>query len=169
MGTGSELIARRKDGTEFPVDVLLSPIGSGDSAQTLAVARDITERRKWEEIAARLAAIVESATDAVIGQDLDGVIQSWNPAAERMFGYSATEVVGRNIRILIPSEQEEEEQRILERIRRGERVEPCETVRRRKDGTLLHVWLTTSPVKDSRAVVIGASKVARDLAWTRCG
>lgn len=111
----------------------------------------------------RLAAIVESSDDAIVAKDLNGVITSWNRAAARMFGYSADEAVGRSIRIIIPDDRQGEEDTILSRIRQGEAVDHFETIRRRKDGTTLPVSLTISPIRDERGVVIGASKIARDI------
>jgi hypothetical protein len=110
-----------------------------------------------------LAAIVESSDDAIITKNLDGIITSWNKSAERMFGYTAAEAVGRPITLLIPPDRQDEEPKILHRLRHGERVDHFETIRRRKDGTLLNISLTISPVKDFSGQIIGASKIARDI------
>jgi len=110
-----------------------------------------------------LAAIVESSDDAIITKDLDGVITSWNKGAEKIFGYSASEVIGKAVAILIPPERENEEPNILSRLRRGECIDHYETVRRHKDGSFLDISLTVSPVRDADGIVIGASKVARDI------
>ena len=110
-----------------------------------------------------LAAIVDSTQDAIISKSLDGVILTWNRAAEKIFGYTAEEIVGKPIYLLIPPERESDEDLILGRIRRGERVEHYETVRRRKDGSLINVAITVSPIFDSRGNVIAASKIARDV------
>lgn len=110
-----------------------------------------------------LAAIVESSGDAIISKTLDGVITSWNGAAERLFGYEADEVIGRHIAILAAPDHEQEMVAIIERIRRNERVEPYETRRRRKDGRIIHVSLTVSPILDDNGHVVGASKIARDI------
>jgi PAS domain S-box-containing protein len=111
----------------------------------------------------RLAAIVESSDDAIISKDLEGIVKTWNPGARRIFGYSAEEMIGRSIIAIIPPERRSEESEILARIRRGERIEHYETVRQRKDGTLLNISLTVSPLVDSEGRVVGASKIARDI------
>src|SRR5262245_56700608 len=110
-----------------------------------------------------LAAIIESSDDAIVSKNLDGIVQSWNRAAERMFGYSAEEMVGKSIRIIIPDDRQSEEDQVLASIRRGERVDHFETVRRRKDGTQIQISLTVSPVLDAEGRVVGASKIARDI------
>ena len=124
---------------------------------------DVTERKRAEAASATLAAIVESSDDAIISKSLDGVITSWNKSAERMFGYTAAEAVGQPITMLIPPDRLDEEPRILERLKRGERVDHFETIRVRKDGSRLDISLTISPVKDADGRIIGASKVARDI------
>jgi PAS domain S-box-containing protein len=111
----------------------------------------------------RLAAIVESSDDAIISKDLNGIVTSWNRGAERIFGYSPDEMIGRSITTLIPADHQDEEPRILERIRRGERIEHYETIRQRKDGSLIDISLTVSPIKDDSGRVIGASKIARNI------
>jgi PAS domain S-box-containing protein len=121
---------------------------------------DITERKQAEETRARLAAIAESTDDAMISKTLDGTITTWNKSAERLFGYTADEAIGKNITIIIPRNRVAEEATILDRLRRGERVE---TIRRRKDGTTVDVSLTISPVKDRSGRVVAASKAARDI------
>jgi PAS domain S-box-containing protein len=113
--------------------------------------------------AQRFAAIIEFSEDAIISKDLNGIITSWNPGAQRLFGYLAEEVIGKSITILIPTERHDEEPLILERIRRGERIDHYETVRRRKDGRLIDISLTVSPIKSASGEVIGASKIARDI------
>jgi len=125
--------------------------------------RDITERNQAEIISQRLAAIVSSSDDAIVGKDLNSIVTSWNAGAERIFGYSASEMIGSSIVRLIPPDHQGEEDQILARIRRGERVDPIETVRVGKDGRLLDVSITVSPIKDSMGNVVGASKVARDI------
>src|SRR3984957_14804300 len=110
-----------------------------------------------------LKAIVDSSDDAIISKDLNGVVTSWNKGAERLFGYTAAEMIGQPITILIPMDRQDEEPHILSRLRRGERVEHFQTVRRRKDGSFLDISLTISPVKDRDDNIVGASKIARDI------
>ncbi|MGZ9053226.1 MAG: PAS domain S-box protein, partial [Rhodoplanes sp.] len=128
---------------------------------------EIEYRRRAELDARRLAAIVESSDDAIVAKDLDGVITSWNHGAERLFGYTADEVVGKPVTILIPADRHDEEPAILARIRRGERIDHYETIRRRKDGSLVEISLTVSPIKCSDGRIVGASKIARDITERR--
>jgi PAS domain S-box-containing protein len=140
--------------------------GSGEKSELLAAtdARgDGSERRLARRAGELLAAIVDSSDDAIVSKTLDGVITSWNKSAERMFGYTREEAVGQHITLIIPEDRRDEEVKIVERLRRGERVDHFETVRLRKDGTLLDFNLTISPVKDAAGRVVGASKVARDI------
>jgi PAS domain S-box-containing protein len=125
--------------------------------------RDVTERNQAEIISQRLSAIVNSSDDAIVGKDLNSIVTSWNAGAERIFGYSAAEMIGTSIMRLIPPDHQAEEEQILASIRRGERLDPIETVRVAKDGRLLDVSITVSPIKDSQGKVIGASKVGRDI------
>jgi PAS domain S-box-containing protein len=159
----SILIAR--DGTEIPIDDSGAPIkdAEGKTIGAVLIFRDITERRRVEKDRALLAGIVESSQDAIISKSLDGIIESWNAAAEHMYEYSAGEAIGQPITIIIPEEKLEEEKFILERLRQGERIEHFETVRLTKSGTPLDVSLTVSPVRDSAGHIIGASKTARDI------
>lgn len=115
----------------------------------------------------RLAAIVESSDDAIVSKDLNGVINSWNKGAERILGFTAEEVIGQPVTILIPPDRQAEEAEILERIRQGQRIEHFETVRRKKDGSLINVSLTVSPIKNERGEVVGASKIARDITQSK--
>jgi PAS domain S-box-containing protein len=132
-------------------------------ALILLVFQDINERKQAERTTGLLAAIVDSSDDAIISKNLDGVITSWNKSAERLFGYTVEEAIGQRIMLVVPADRHHEEEMILERLRRGERVDPFETVRVRKDGTTLDISLTISPVKDAAGHVVGASKVARDV------
>ncbi|MEX1230495.1 MAG: PAS domain S-box protein [Planctomycetaceae bacterium] len=125
--------------------------------------RDVTDSRRAEEDRALLAAIVESSHDAIISKDIHGVITSWNSGAQRLFGYTVEEAIGQPVTMLIPADRLDEEPGILDRIRRGERIDHYETIRRRKDGTLIDVSLTVSPVVDAQGRIIGASKIARDI------
>ncbi len=126
-------------------------------------AADLIERKQTELVDQRLAAIVGSSQDAIVSKDLNGILTSWNDGAQRLFGYAAEEMVGKPILILIPPDHANEEPMILDRVRRGERVEPYETVRRRKDGTLVDISISVSPIKDTSGQVIGVSKIARDI------
>ena len=135
----------------------------GNIASILESNRDISESKRAQEAQGRLAAIVESSEDAIVSKDLDGIIINWNEAAERTFGYTAKEAIGQHITLIVPPDRLDEEADILASLRRGERIDHFETVRKRKDGTLLDISVTISPVKDAQGRVIGASKVARDI------
>jgi PAS domain S-box-containing protein len=163
-GSRLEMPLLRGDGSEFDAEVSVSasPLASGQVLFT-GYLRDITERQRAERAAQHLAAIVESSDDAIVSKDLDGIIKTWNRGAERLFGYKAEEVVGKPITILIPPERLHEEPVIIARIRRGERVDHYETVRRRKDGSPVDISLTVSPIRDDKGAVVGASKIARDI------
>ncbi|HKZ11810.1 MAG TPA: PAS domain S-box protein [Rhodanobacteraceae bacterium] len=143
--------------------VQFSRIGDEKAVLVAAVFNDVTEHKRIERAMSRLAAIVESSDDAIISKNLDGVIQTWNAAAERMFGYTAAEAIGKPVTMLMPPDRVSEEAGILARIRRGERINHDETVRKRKDGSLLDVSLTISPVKNPAGRVVAASKIARDI------
>ncbi|HJR08549.1 MAG TPA: PAS domain S-box protein [Pyrinomonadaceae bacterium] len=160
-----ETIRMRKDGTLVDISLTVSPIRKPDGTIIGAskIARDITERKRHEGQLLQFAAIVENSDDAIISKNLDGVILSWNQGAERLYGYTAEETIGQPVTMLIPEGLPDEEPRILEQIRRGERVDHYETVRVRKDGTHIDVSLTVSPLKDSNGTIIGASKIARDI------
>jgi PAS domain S-box-containing protein len=162
---GAEAIAERPDGKRIWFTPYPTPLRDADDRIVggINMLVDITERKEADEAKARLAAIVESSDDAIVSKDLNGVIRTWNEGAERLFGYTAAETIGQSVTMLIPPERLDEEPEILQRIRNGERVDHYETVRRRKDGTRIHVSLTVSPVKDSGGRVIGASKIARDI------
>jgi PAS domain S-box-containing protein len=156
-----------KDGREVIVESRLQLFSDGT---VIEVNRDVTERtqvkadlRESEQQLRWLASIVQFSDDAIVSKNLDGIITSWNKGAERVFGYTAEEAVGRPITIVIPQDRQDEERTILTRIRRGERIEHFETVRQRKHGSLIWVSLTISPVKNAEGKIVGASKVARDI------
>jgi PAS domain S-box-containing protein len=128
---------------------------------------DITERKRSEQFEKRFASVVESSDDAIVSKDLDGIIKTWNPGAERLFGYTAEEVIGKPITLLIPMDRHDEESEILSRIRRGERIDHYETLRQRKDGSLIEISVTVSPLKNAEGRIIGASKIARDITERR--
>jgi PAS domain S-box-containing protein len=155
----------RKDGTSMWV--LLSATAIKDAQGNFVASRstfiDITERKRAEETHARLAAIVESSDDAILGTTLEGIITSWNRGAERIYGYPAEEVVGRPITVLAPPERADEIPAILRKVRRGERVDHYDTLRIRKDGGRIYVSITVSPIRDSKGKVAGVSTVARDI------
>src|SRR6202140_5326486 len=153
------------DGSVKHIHTVGHPVlnASGDLVQFVGSSTDITERKRAEQATRLLAAIVESSHDAIVSKSLNGVITSWNKGAERLFGYAAEEAVGQNITLIIPLERRDEERAIIERLKRGERVDHFETVRMRKDGSLLDVALTISPMKDAAGRIVGASKLARDI------
>jgi PAS domain S-box-containing protein len=135
----------------------------GKFIHSQCMVRDVTERRQADEVRAHFAAIIESSADAIISTDLNGVIRSWNGSAERMLGYPADEAIGKSIKMLIPKDRAGEEERFVDRLRCGDRVEHYETVRRRKDGQSVDISLTVSPIRDTSGQIIGASKIARDI------
>jgi two-component system CheB/CheR fusion protein len=137
--------------------------GSHVGQMTLITIQDITSRKEAEQVERRLAAIVESSDDAIISKDLNGIVISWNQAAEKMFGYSAREMIGRSITTIIPPELQDDERKILETIGRGERIEHFETVRLTKSGEPIDVSLTISPIRDEAGRVTGAAKISRDI------
>ena len=160
-----ETVRMRKDGSFLNISLTVSPVkdSAGRIVGASKVARDVTDKVRMLELQQRLAAIVESSDDAIISKDLQGVIQSWNRGAERIFGYTAEEIVGQHISKIAAPERVDEIPGILEKIRRGERVEHFETKRKTKAGKILSVSLTVSPIRNSAGKVIGASKVARDI------
>ena len=160
-----ETVRRRKDGSLVPMSLTVSPIRdvTGNIVGASKIARDLTRTARIHRDALQLAAIVESSDDAIVGKNLDSIITSWNAAAEKIFGYTAADVIGKSVRLIIPNDRQHEEDDVLRRIQSGQRIEHFETIRRKKDGTLLPVSLTISPIVDERGVVIGASKIARDI------
>jgi PAS domain S-box-containing protein len=157
-----QTVRQRKDGRLVPVSVTISPVHDADG-RVVAASKIVRDLSASSELEGRFRAIVESSDDAIVSKDLNGIVRSWNPAAERIFGYAAAEMIGRPIEVLFPPDRMDEEPQILERLRRGERVDHFETVRVRKDGTLIDVSVTISPVLSQTGEVIGASKIARDV------
>lgn len=160
-----ETIRLAKDGSQKFVSISISPIiDEHDRVMgNSIIARDISQKKIDEERQATLAAIVDSSDDAIVSKTLDGIITSWNKAAQRMFGFSEEEAIGKHISIIIPPERIEEETMIISNIRSGRKIDHFETVRRAKDGTERFISLTISPVKDGQGKIIGASKIARDI------
>lgn len=172
VGLANHTILVRRDGTEIPIDDSGAPISgkNGEIAGVVVVFRDISERKQSEEALRqsnasrfRLAAIIDSAEDAIVSKDLNGIVTSWNEGAGRMFGYSSDEMLGQPILRLIPGDLQHEEEEILRKIRAGERIEHYETIRKKKNGDTAEVSVTISPIRDESGTIIGASKIARDI------
>jgi PAS domain S-box-containing protein len=165
VGLANHTVLISRDGSERPIDDSAAPILdiAGNVEGVVLVFRDATQSRQATSALQTLAAIVEHSEDAVISKNRDGVITSWNAAAERLYGYSAEEAIAQHISMIVPPDRQAELSRLMERLWRGERIEHLDTVRRRKDGSRVDVSLRISPIKDAYGDVIGASKVARDI------
>jgi PAS domain S-box-containing protein len=169
VGLANHTVLLARDGTECAIDDSAAPIrdAEGRVRGVVLIFRDVSERRRLETARAQLAAIVESSEDAIIGKDLKGTIRSWNRGAERLYGYTAEEVVSRPLSLLVPPDHPDELPGIMERLKRGEWVDHFETVRVRKDGSRVDVSLMISPVRNGEGEIIGASKIARDITARR--
>jgi PAS domain S-box-containing protein len=163
MGEGRDLYGRRKDGGEFPVEIGLTPIHTGEGVLVLSAIVDITERKRTQDQISHLVALVESSDDAIISLALDGTIVNWNAGAEQIYGYSAAEVNGRSISILAPPDRRDEQEAIFAKARRGESTTHFTTVQVRKDTRRIDVALTISPIKNAAGKIVGISVIARDI------
>jgi PAS domain S-box-containing protein len=158
-----------RDGRRICVSLTVSPVrdATGMVIAASEIARDIEQQKQSERECAQLAAIVDSSDDAIVSKSLDGIIQSWNAGAERIFGYTPDEIIGKHITTIIPPELHDEERTIIDRIRAGERIEHFDTIRIGKNGRRIPISLTVSPIRDARGEIIGASKIARDISDRR--
>jgi PAS domain S-box-containing protein len=163
VGKSIELEAIRPDGSEFPVEISISPVKVRGHWHAIGIVRDITERKRGDTVRDALAAIVRSTTDAVVGKTTEGIVTSWNAGAERLYGYSAQEMVGKPLAILAPPGKASEIVRLTELVRAGQVVEDYETRRAHKGGRLLDVSLTLAPIRDNAGITVGVSTIARDI------
>src|SRR5688572_5787847 len=153
---------RRKDGTLLDVSLTISPVldKQGRITGASAIARDITHEKRYREFRNFLASIIDSSDDAIVSKNLDGYILSWNRGAEKLYGYTESEIIGKHISTLTPAENPDEIPAIMERMRRGERIEHYETIRVKKDGTRVAISLSVSPIADETGKIIGASAIS---------
>jgi PAS domain S-box-containing protein len=182
MGADLDLYGRRRNGSQFPVEISLSPVSTENGTFVLSAIRDISDRKRIAEelrraneelhrrtaeqlgeYRSRLASIIDSSDDAIIGKDLDGIITSWNKGAERIYGYTPEEAVGKHVSFLVPSERPDEIPRILQKIAQGETIQHYESARVTKDGRRLDVSISVSPLRDAKGDIVGASAIARDI------
>jgi PAS domain S-box-containing protein len=164
METGLELVCHHRDGSEFPVEISLSAMEAEEGRLVIAFVRDITDRRRGASATLELAAIVASSSDAIVSQSLDHCALTWNSGAEKLYGYTAEEMAGRSMSILVPSGQLDEVPAILERFKSGEQwIDQFETTRLRKDGSKIEVSIKISPIWDSSGALVGLASIARDL------
>jgi PAS domain S-box-containing protein len=163
IGIGREVSGQRKDGSLFPMELSVNEVKLKNRRLFTGFIRDITARKESEKSLLHYAALVEFSDDAIIGKTLEGYVTSWNRGAETIFGYTRSEMVGKHISLLIPDDRKGEEPVILDKIRNGQSVDHFETIRRRKDGRIIDVSITISPIRDATGTVVGASKLARDI------
>lgn len=163
IGIGREVAGRRKNGTTFSMYLSVGETKVDGARLFIAIAHDVSERKRSAETVQRLAAIVESSDDAILSTDLSGIVTTWNKGAEHLYGYLAEEIVGLPMATMLPPDRQEEEPYILSLIARGDRIENYETVRLHKDGRAIEVSLTVSPMRNTEGRIIGASKIARNI------
>lgn len=163
FGVGRETIATRKNGSTLPVEISLSLLNLGRAQVFVAVVRDITERKKSRQLQSQLAAIVESSDDAIIATDMNGIISSWNPAAENLYGYKSDEAIGKPVTIVVPDDRTKELASLFELLKNGESIGHFETVRMDREKNMLDVDLTISPIRTPQGQVSGISTIARDI------